>query len=347
MADFYDILGVSRDASESDIKKAYRKAAVKWHPDRWSDKSDAEKQKAEEMFKEVAQANEVLSDPEKRSRYDKFGDNWDKVGNGPDIDMSDIFSHFGHFGDMFGFHSSHREDRGPEPGTTIQARISVDINDIFNGDTRELDIQIETRCPECHGKGGDVEICPHCHGNGMISETQWYGNMQITNQQPCPHCGGRGKIFKKRCSKCNGTGIQHTTKRIKVNIRPGIQNGEEIRFAGMGYESRDPRGKNGDIVVQCIYNIDPKKYAINGNNIYEKINIPYYDCIVGCTKEVTLPNGKKETITIKPYSQDGDNVTLYGKSINGGNYIFIIGIEMPTFVSSDEKELLNKIQKLH
>ena len=345
MANYYDILGVSRDASENDIKKAYRKAAIKWHPDRWTSKSESEQKNAEEKFKEIAQAYEVLSDSNKRAQYDRFGDNWDKVGNGPDIDMGDIFGHFGHFGDMFGF-GGHRE-QGPEPGATIKARISVDINDIFNGSTRELDVQIETRCPECNGKGGEVEVCPHCHGSGVVSETQWYGNMQITNQQPCPVCGGTGKKYKSHCPKCHGSGVQYINKRVKVNIRPGIQNGEAIRFAGMGYESRDPRGKNGDLIVHCIYNIDPKKYAINGNNVYEKINIPYYDAIIGCEREVTLPNGKSYKIKIKPYTKDGDNVTLYGKSINGGDYIFIVGIEMPSFVSKEEKELLTKIQKLH
>lgn len=346
MADFYELLGVSKNATQDEIKKAYRKAAIQYHPDRWSGKSEAEQKHAEEMFKQVAEANEVLSDPDKRSRYDQFGDNWDKVGNGPDIDMNDIFSHFGHFGDMFGFGGRQR-DRGPEPGASVKARISVSIEDIFNGDTRELDVKVETRCPECNGTGGDADVCPHCHGTGVIMQTQQYGGMLIQNQTTCPHCHGRGKTFKKRCSKCNGTGIHTTTKRIKVNIRPGIQNGEEIRFSGMGYESKDPRGVNGDIIVECIYNLDSSKYAVQGNTVYEKINIPYYDCIVGCTKDVILPNGKKETITIPKYSQDGDRITLYGKSFNRGNYIYIINVTMPSHITDKEQELLTEIQKLH
>lgn len=345
MADFYSILGVNKNASEDEIKKAYRKAAVKWHPDRWSGKSESEQKHAEEMFKQIAEANDVLSDPDKRSRYDKFGDNWDKFGSGPDID---IFSHFsrGGFGDFFGF-GNHSENRGPENGADMLAKISIDIHDIFNGDTRELDIKVEQRCKECNGKGGEVETCPHCHGKGQIVKSQRFGSQFIQQIMDCPHCGGTGKIYKTKCTKCHGEGVTYTTKRIKVHIPAGVRNGQDIVFTGVGNESRDPHGNNGNIIVRCIYNLDPQKYVIQGNTVYEKLNIPYYDAIIGCEKTVTLPNGKQHNIIVKPYSKDGDNITLYGKGINNGNYVFVISIDLPSHISNEETELLKQIQNLH
>lgn len=352
MADFYDILGVSRNASDAEIKKAYRKAAVKWHPDKWSGKSESERKNAEEMFKKVAEANEVLSDPDKRAKYDQFGDDWDKVNNGSggfnfDFDLGGMFKHFHNpFGDIFGNRS---ENRGPEPGATIQAQIAVDINDIYNGGTRELEVKVNVRCKHCHGEGGSgVKTCPYCHGTGMVTESRQFGPGQfMQTSHPCEHCGGTGKTMSNVCSHCHGTGFDQETKHIKINIHPGIQNGEDIVFRGMGYESKDPKGKNGDLIVKCVYKIDPDRYAIQGNDVYEKITLPYYDCIVGGKKEMTLPNGKKHTITINPCSHEGARITCSGKGINGGSYIYIISVSMPTYINDKERKLLEEIQKLH
>lgn len=345
MSDFYDILGVDRNASEKEIKKAYRKSAIKWHPDRWADKSPDEQKHAEEMFKKVSEANEVLSNPEKREKYDKYGDNWDKINeSGFDgwgaFDMNDLFRHMhGGFGGGFS---------GPEPGASIKARIYVDINDIFNGGTRNLDVKVEVRCDKCHGTGGDKENCQHCHGTGRITSRQQFGyNQFVETTRPCNHCHGQGFTFKTKCDKCNGNGLTNTTRRITVNIPAGIRNGQTIKFTGMGYESRDKNGKTGDIIVECIYNIDSSKYAYDGNNIYENLDIPYYDCILGCSKNVTLPNNKSVEVTIKKNSKRGDRITLYNNGINGGNYIFIINPTIPTYVSEDEESLLKQIQQLH
>lgn len=341
---FYDILGVKQNATQDEIKKAFKRAAVKWHPDKFSQKSEAERKEAEEKFKEINQANDVLSDPDKRQRYDQYGDNWDKVDNGwgasTEFDMSDIF------GSFFGG-NRRQQPRGPEAGATIQAKINVTIEDIFNGDTRTLEVKVNKRCPDCNGSGGETQTCTHCHGTGMITQTQRTPFGMIQNSSHCPHCQGTGKTFTKRCSKCNATGFIQKTETITVNIRPGVQNGEQIKYAGMGYESKDPRGANGDLIIQFIYAIDTNKYAIQGNTVYEKLTVPYFDCIVGKTVRRMLPNGKYVDVTIKPYSKDGDKISLYGKSINGGVYIYIISIEMPTRVSDEELKLLKDIQNLH
>ena len=350
MSDFYDILGVDKNASENEIKKAYRKLAIKWHPDRWADKSPEEQKHAEEMFKKISEANEVLSNPDKREKYDKFGDNWDKVNDSgfdgwDGFDINDLFKNMRRgFGDFGGFN----ENRGPEPGASIKARIYVDINDIFNGGTRNLDVKVEVRCDKCHGAGGDKEKCQHCHGTGQISSRQQFGyNQFVETTRPCPYCHGNGFTFKTKCDKCNGYGLTNTTRHITVNIPAGVRNGQIIKFAGMGYESRDKNGKTGDIIVECIYNIDSSKYAYDGTNVYENLDVQYYDCILGCTKNVILPNNKKVEININKNSKRGDRITLRNKGINGGNYIFIINPIITTHVSENEESLLKQIQQLH
>lgn len=350
MIDYYDILGVDRNASQDEIKKKFKKAAVKWHPDRWTNKSDDERKHAEEMFKQVNEANDVLSDPDKRARYDQYGENWDKVGGGMDDEdfgfggFGDIFRHFAGMG---GFSRRERDMSGAETGQTIRARIAVNIEDIFNGDTRELNVNVKKRCTECHGTGGEKETCPCCNGTGMVSSRRTFGNQILQTTSPCPHCHGTGHTYKTKCSKCGGTGFSTVQETVKVNIRPGIENGEEIVFHGMGYESSNPKGMNGDLIVQCVYNIDSTRYIVQGNNVYERISVPYYDCIVGKEMTVTLPNGRTKTLKIPKYCKDGQQVILYGESFNHGNYIFVISCTMPDRVSNEEMKLLEQIQKIH
>lgn len=339
--DYYKILGVGRDASDSDIKKAYRKAAIKWHPDKWTSKSESEQKHAEEMFKSVAEAYDVLSDKDKRAKYDRFGENWDKIASEGEFD-------FGSFSDFFSTWGKNRR-YDPEPGTSIKARINLDIKDIFCGTEKDLNVNVNVRCHECNGSGGDKETCPYCHGTGMITETQHFGPHQVfQTSRPCGHCNGQGFILKNACKSCNGTGFERKTRNVHVNIMPGTRNGQTYVYKGMGYESQDPSGKTGDLIVECVYNIDNNKYAIHGNDVYEKIDVPYYDCILGCDIDVTLPNGKKSKINIKQCSKSGDRSVLYNKGIGGnGNYIFIINATLPTHISSEESKMLEKIKKLH
>jgi len=357
--DYYKILGIDKNATDDQIKKAYRKAAVKWHPDRWTDKSESERKNAEEKFKEAAEANEVLSDPDKRAKYDRYGENWEQIGGGfgPggfNMDIGDIIRkmHGGHspFDDFFG--GGRQQSYQPMPGQTVQMKYEIGINEIFNGVSKEIEVTVQGRCKDCDGTGGESKSCPHCGGTGMISQTQYTAFGMITNQSPCPHCQGTGNIITKRCNKCNGVGRVPIKRKIKLNIKPFVRNGSNLKYTGMGYESHDKNGVNGDLIISVIYNIDNSKYSINGNNVYEKLEVPYYDCILGCEKEVILPNHTKEKITIKPYSVDGDNVILQNKGIDNGNYIFVIKPKLPSRsisnkISDKEKEYLNKIKKLY
>lgn len=355
--DLYEILGLSKNASDNDIKKAYKKLALKYHPDRQGNKSDKEKKEAEEKFKEISWAYSILSDPEKKQRYDQFGITDDQTQMGGGFDPSDIFKRFmGGFGSMFEnddndpfasfFGRGRREsqNRGPQQGQSIRMQIPVSIDEICNGIHRDIEYNIQAKCSKCNGTGGEgVENCPHCHGTGMITEVQRTGFGIIQNSHPCQYCGGTGKTIKHKCNKCNGTGLETKPVKIRVDIPAGFDNGYQQMFYGKGYESKDG-GKNGDLLLEFIYQYDTSKYSVQGNNIYEIIEIPYYDCILGSDKEVTLPNNDKIKIKIPSYSKDNTLIQT-NKRFGRMGYIYVVKVKMPTYIRDKEKELLEKIKK--
>ena len=320
--DLYEILGLSKNASDNDIKKAYKKLALKYHPDRQGNKSDKEKKEAEEKFKEISFAYSILSDPEKKQRYDQFGITDDQAQMGGGFDPSDIFKRFmGGFGSMFEnddndpfasfFGRGRREsqNRGPQQGQSIRMQIPVSIDEICNG----------------------------------ITEVQRTGFGIIQNSHPCQYCGGTGKTIKHKCNKCNGIGLETKTVKIRVDIPAGFDNGYQQMFYSKGYESKDG-GKNGDLLLEFIYQYDTSKYSVQGNNIYEIIEIPYYDCILGNDKEVTLPNNDKIKIKIPSYSKDNTLIQT-NKRFGRMGYIYVVKVKMPTYIRDKEKELLEKIKK--
>lgn len=364
MKDLYNILGVSRSASEDEIKKAFRKLSLKYHPDRQKDKSDAEKKEAEEKFKEISQAYSVLSDKDKKQQYDTLGtiDGESQMGGGgfdPFAGFSSAFSHFGGMGssmfdDFFGNSRGRSQRQQKEPGTSIRLDVNVTIDEIVNGKVdREIEYQIQSRCPHCNGKGGsDVTICPDCNGTGMVTTTQRTAFGMVQNTHPCTKCHGTGQIIKNKCPHCNGTGF--ISKKQKVHIKlDKIRHGQKMMYKGMGYESKYPDMPTGDLQIMLKYNYDTSKYAVTDNEIYEKVVLPYYDCILGCTYEHTLPNGEKRTVTIPECTQEGTAITIMGNRFsssrpamfNGYEYKLIINIAMPKKINAEEKELLNKIKK--
>ena len=352
--DYYEILGVSRSATEDEIKKSYKKLALRYHPDRLAGKSDAEKKEAEEKFKEINEAYSVLSDANKRAHYDRFGsmdgmDGWQEGGD-PFQGFGDFFEHFHGFGDFFGDSNGRRgnSQRGPEPGKSIQVNFGVDIETIFKGGSQTVEYDIEARCSHCNGEGGEgVEVCPHCHGTGMYTEVKRTAFGTASTTRPCPYCQGQGKTVKKKCSHCGGTGFERKHKSVNVTIPVGVQNGQQVRYAGSGYESQDPHGQNGDLIINFVYNYDTNKYAIKGNTVYELVDIPYYECILGADKKVTLPSGETVSYKVPEYTQDGSQIVLKGKGLHGSNYILIVKVKMPTYVKEQDKELLKKIKDNH
>ena len=301
--DYYKILGVDRNASEDEIKNAYRKEALRWHPDRHANDSEDKKKEAEEKFKEIAEAYAVLTDPEKKKMYDTYGTvdgqpgfsggfNPSDFGFGG-MGFDDIFNHFGgRRRGGFNFHESH------EPGASINLQVGVTIEEVYCGGTKNVDYDIETRCGHCGGQGGHgIKTCPYCHGSGMITETTRgaWGISQVS--RPCNHCHGKGTVVEEVCKECGGTGVKKQHKNVTITIPKGVENGGQIKIDGAGYESKDPKGINGDLIVTFIYQFDQSKYRVAGNTLYELIDVPYYDVILGTEKEITLPN--KEKIKVK------------------------------------------------
>ena len=354
--DLYEILGISRNASDNDIKKAYRKLALKYHPDRQGDKTDKEKKEAEDKFKEVSWAYDILSNPEKKQRYDQFGITDDQQGMGANFDPTDIFKHFmGGFGGMFGddddgifgniFGRGRRQqNRGPQQGQSIRMQIPVSIDEICNGVHREIDYTIQAKCTKCNGKGGEgVEKCPHCHGTGMITEVQRTGFGIMQNSHPCQYCGGTGQTIKSKCPQCHGSGFVNKNVKVQLDISGGFDNGYQKLYKGKGYESKDG-GQTGDLLLEFVYQYDTSKYSIQGNTIYEKIDVPYYECILGTEKEMILPNNEKIKIKIPEYSKDNTLVST-NKRFGNKSYSYVINVKMPTYVRDKEKELLKQISK--
>lgn len=351
--DLYEILGVSRNASLDEIKKAYKKLVIKWHPDR--NKGSKE---AEEKFKEIAAAYAILSDPQKKDRYDRFGTIDDDATTGAGFDFGDIFEHMGDmFGSMFGMGGRSRQHQSPQQGTSIKMQVGVSIKDILDGKfEKDVKYDCKVRCHSCNGKGGeDVTDCPYCHGTGMITETQRYGIQQIIqSSHPCHHCNGTGKIVKNKCKTCNGTGFEVKEKSVHVSVNYP-KNGQEILFKGMGYESKSPGMPAGDLLIVLAYNYDRSKYVIKPDEggymtIYERVDIPYYDAILGTSKlkgteyKHKLENGKEISVNIPKYCQEGQQIDI-GGHYNGFKYKLIVHIKIPTYIRDNERELLEKIKK--
>ena len=352
--DLYEILELNRNATEEQIKKNYRKLALRYHPDRQGDKSDKEKKEAEEKFKDISFAYSILSNPESKQRYDQFGITDDNGQMGGDFDPSEMFEHFmGSFGSMFGnderfssfFGGTRKQPNQPTPGQSVRMQVPVSIQEIMNGVHRDIKYDINVRCSKCHGSGGDgVEKCPHCHGTGMITEVQRSGFGIIQNCHPCHHCGGTGTIIKNKCPECHGTGFKKKEVSVSVNIPGGFNNGYQTVIRGKGYESKHLGYDNGDLLLEFIYNFDTNKFAVNNNIIYEFVSIPYYDCILGKDFEHVLPNGDKVKVKIPQYTQD-KTVIDTGKRYGSKQYNLVVFVKMPTYIRESEKKLLEQIKK--
>lgn len=348
--DLYEILGVSHDASVDEIKKAYRKLSLKYHPDRQGNKSETEKKEAEDKFKEIGAAYAILSDDKKRARYDRFGTVDEDMMSGTGFDLGDLFRNMmGGFdiGDIFGGNRQRREAY-PSEAQSIQVNIPLSIEDIFKGYDHEIEYTIDKRCHDCGGTGGTgVETCSYCHGTGRFVKVE-RGTFGIIQQEmPCPHCNATGKTIKNKCSKCNGTGLIKSKQKCKVTFRAGIGDGEYQIYQGYGCEGKDTRTKNGNLIAVARYSFDTTKYQVTDRAVYELIEVPYYNCILGTKLKHKLPNDKEVTIDIPSYSKDGTQVVLNNEGINHGKYIFIIKPKMPTYIKSEEKEILEKLKKIN
>lgn len=330
---YYDILGVSKDASQEDIKKAFKKLSIKWHPDKHVNDSVEDQKKAEDKFKEINEAYETLGDEEKRRNYDNpnpFGD---------------LGSMFGGFGDFFG--SRGARQRYSEPGRDIRISIDLSLSDFYNKGTKTYKYKKGIRCGHCNGEGGETYVCPHCQGTGMIQHRTVRGNSTMIQTMPCNHCGGLGKIVKNKCDKCSGSGyvFEEVTYTLDLSmIDPNIEYGDYVIHQGGGYESKTPGGPDGNLIGRIKVNLGG--FVVNNGNVFSKVDIPYYDMLIGNEIEVELPTSEKVKIKIPENSQPDDMVKYKGGGLNGKDFYACI---KPTFpkLKKNDKDHLNKIRNNH
>ncbi len=348
--DYYEILGVSRSADKDEIKKAYRKLAIQFHPDK--NKGNKE---AEEKFKEATEAYEVLSDDEKRRMYDQFG----KAGLGGGAgggdygyraytDFSDIFGGFGDaFADFFGGASSGRG--GARRGTDLRYNIELSLEDAATGKDLKIEIPKQETCDACGGSGAEkntaVTTCAMCNGKGQVYRTSGFFTVNTT----CPQCGGAGKIIKTPCKVCKGSGTTEKRKTIHVKIPAGVESGNRIRVPGEG-EAGPRGGPNGDLYI--VTHI--RKHEIferEGNDLVVKNSIPVTTAILGGEIDVPTIEGKKVKMKIPPGTESGQIFRLKGKGMpylggyGKGDQHVIIHVNIPRDLSRRAKELVNELAK--
>ena len=348
--DYYQILGVSKNATDDEIKKAYRKLAVKYHPDRQQDKSKEERTAAEEKFKEIAEAYEVLSDKEKRAEYDNPMGEFKFSGN---IDLDEIIRRFRQnfgafeFGDFFG-----QSNMRPHPsrGQNLRVRIYVTLNEVHSGATKEIRYNRQVRCKECDGttigKDSHLDTCPYCGGTGRIVSSM--GAWQTVS--PCPHCNGSGQIVQNPCHCCGGTGFETETKTISINIPKGIADGMAFTIVGGGNEAQDSRAMNGDLQVVVEVKED-EKFTRYGDNLAYQLNVPVLTAILGGKVPFVSLDGKTLKAKIPQGAESGERIIFTGHglpNINTGEYgdlYVILNLVVPKKLNKKEKELLKELKK--
>ena len=354
--DYYEVLGVPKNANADEIKKAYRKAAIKYHPD----KNPGDKE-AEDKFKEAAEAYDVLSNEEKRARYDQFGHAGMSGaaggaggfgGFGGGFSMEDIFSQFGdifggHFGGGFG---GSRGGRSVNRGSDIRVRIKLTLAEIVNGTTKKIKVNKDVVCEKCGGSGAKDSsshaTCSTCNGSGYVVTVQntFFGRMQ--SQSVCPTCGGDGKIITAKCDRCAGEGCVRDSEVIEINVPAGVGEGMALTVSGKGNAARRG-GINGDLIV-VIEEERSEELVRDGNNLIHNLNITVATAILGGEVEVPTVEGKAK-IKIAPGTHAGKVLRLRGKGIpdvNGygrGDIMVVVDITIPTALTSEEKKLVREL----
>ena len=352
--DYYEVLGVSKTASDDEIKKAFRTLAKKYHPDMHPGDKECE-----EKFKEAQEAYAVLSDAEKRKQYDQFGHAaFDGTGGGAGgfdfsgMDMGDIFGDL--FGDFFGGGSRRRTNDGPMKGSNLRTSVRITFEEAIFGCEKEIEMVLKDECHTCHGTGAKPgttpETCPKCGGKGKVVFTQqsFFGTVQ--NVQTCPDCGGSGKIIKDKCPDCRGTGYIASKKKIQVSIPAGIDNGQSVRIREKG-EPGINGGPRGDLLVEVVVSRHPTLQR-QDMNIYSTAQISFAQAALGGEIRIHTVDGDV-LYEVKPGTQTNTRIRLKGKgvpslrnkSVRGDHYVDLV-VQTPTGLSADAKEALRQFDAL-
>ena len=354
--DYYEVLGVEKSAGAEEIKKAYRKKAMQFHPDRNpGDKT------AEEKFKEVGEAYEVLSDADKRARYDQFGFQGvdPNFGGGSGFGGSGFggFGGFGDFGDIFGEFFGGGRSRGntanaPRRGENVAVRLDLTFEEAAFGCEKEVATPRIENCAACKGTGsadGVIETCTQCGGSGQVRTVQNFMGMTMQSTSACPQCSGRGKIIKNPCNTCRGKGKVRHTQKIKVKIPAGVDEGQSVRVRGEGCVGANG-GPSGDLLVEIVLKRHPI-FERQNMDVFCEVPISFTQAALGAEIEVPTLDGKVK-YEIPEGTQTGKVFQLYGKgipSVNNpkrrGNHFFTVVVETPTKLSREQKELLRKLEE--
>ena len=347
--DYYEVLGVDKNADEATIKKAYRTLAKKYHPDMNPGDKEAEKK-----FKEASEAYAILSDPEKKQQYDQFGHAAFEGGAGGyggfdfnSADYSDIFGDI--FGDMFGG-GRRRASNGPMKGANIRTSVRITFEEAVFGVDKELELNLKDPCPTCHATGAkpgtSKTTCPKCGGKGQVVFTQQSFFGTVRNVQTCPDCGGTGQIIKDKCQDCHGTGYISSRKKIQVSIPAGIDNGQSVRIREKG-EPGTNGGPRGDLLVEVMVQRHPI-FQRQDSNIYSTVPVSFAVAALGGEIMIDTVDGKV-AYTVKPGTQTDTKVRLKGKGVpslrykdtRGDHYVTLV-VQVPDKLSHEAKELLRQ-----
>ena len=359
--DYYEVLGVGKGASADEIKKAYRKLAVKYHPD----KNPGDKE-AEEKFKEAAEAYSILSDPDKKARYDQFG-HAGVEGAGPDFsggfgNLNDILNEIfgsafgggfgGGFGGFGGFGGGQRQQQRVYRGRDIRVRVKLTLEEIAKGVEKEITIEKSVPCSDCNGKGArnssDIKTCPACNGTGQVQRVVNSFLGQTISYSTCQQCGGEGKIISNPCKSCGGTGLVRKRETIKVRIPAGVEAGMQLTLQGQGHAAKN-NGINGDLLV-VIEEVEHKDLKREGNNLFYTKIISLPEAILGGDVEIPGIDGTYK-IKIDPGTQSGTVVKLKGRglpTVNGyggtGDLYVKLAVWIPRKLEKEDKAVIESLR---
>ncbi len=357
--DYYEVLGIDKNATDAEIKSAFRKLAKKYHPDLNKDDPNAT-----EKFKEIQEAYEVLGDASKRSQYDQFGHaGVSGAGNagfngfgggfsgfdGADFDFGDIFDNiFGGGFSSFGGGRSSTQNRKTK-GSDLLMHVKLSFEEAVYGCEKDFDIDVVEECDSCHGKGGfDEETCDTCHGSGTITTEQHTILGSFLSKTTCPDCGGRGKTFKRTCTSCRGKGKVTREKTITVTIPSGIDTGDQLRVAGKG-NAGSHGGSNGDLYLEFMVS-DHEFYKRDGDDIYLELPLTITEAILGCKKEVPTLYGNID-LSVPAGTTSGDKQRIRGKGIDNrahhskGNMYIIMKVITPKKLSRAQKKIIEELNR--
>ena len=357
--DYYEVLGVDKNATEDQIKKAYRTIAIKYHPDR-----NPGNKEAEEKFKEAAEAYDVLHDPQKRQQYDTFGFNGPTGGgfggfNATSMNMDDIFSMFG---DIFGGHAGFggfggggRRGAQVHRGSDLRLKVKLSLDEIAHGVTKKFKVRKDIVCSHCHGTGAEAgstdEKCPTCHGSGVITHTTQsiFGMMQT--QGVCPTCGGEGTIIKNKCHQCHGTGVEKGEEVVEIKIPAGVAEGMIVNVPGKG-NAGQRKGVSGDIQV-FIEEEENDLFVRDDNNLIYNLLLDFPTAALGGEVEIPTLEGTRLKVKMEPGTQPGKTLRLRGKGLpavqgyghGNGDLVVNVSVYVPKTLSYEERMAIENFRQ--